>query len=210
MNIKPIKLLLIAALSLLFTREAAAQIKVLKPYKPASAENTREKATEEEVNAEARRAAALSKVQSGNNSRTNEAPPSATAKGRADSESEPTEESTTTMTLNGQQVQRNISRGLGQEGDRLFTPIAELYFVQFAVYCKDTPVNKAPPVEGLMLVWHEGTFCPEGEEGACYIVKGCESVEKAKTAAVRFREDGIDCWYNPALTGAQVEVIGIR
>jgi hypothetical protein len=71
-------------------------------------------------------------------------------------------------------------------------------------------VNKAPPVEGLMLVWHEGTFCPEGEEGACYIVKGFESVEKAKTAAVRFREDGIDCWYNPALTGAQVEVIGVR
>ncbi|MFM8487039.1 MAG: hypothetical protein ACKOCH_11940 [Bacteroidota bacterium] len=166
--------------------------------------------TTEEVNAEARRAAALSKVQSKSGSRTGEAPAAPTAKGKGGKDPVTQEENTTTMTLNGQNVQRNISRGLGQEGDRLFTPIAELFFVQFAVYCKDTPVDKAPPVEGLMLVWHEGTFCPEGEEGACYIVKGFESAEKAKAAALQFRENGIDCWYNPALTGAQVEVIGVR
>ena len=207
MNIKLTTISLITALSLLSSTKVGAQIKVLKPYNPAPTENSKAKNTEEEVNAEARRAAALSKVQSKSNSQV---PASATAKGRANNDQAASEENTTTMTLNGQNVQRNISRGLGQEGDRLFTPIAELFFVQFAVYCKDTPVDKAPPVEGLMLVWHEGTFCPEGEEGACYIVKGFESIEKAKAAALQFRENGIDCWYNPALTGAQVEVIGVR
>lgn len=209
MNIKLTAISLITAFSTLLLPEAGAQIKVLKPYNPAQTELTKEK-TAEEMNAEARRAAALSKVQAKTNSRNGEVPPSAAAKGKANSNPESDEENTTTMTLNGQNVQRNISRGLGQEGDRLFTPIAELFFVQFAVYCKDTPVDKAPPVEGLMLVWHEGTFCPEGEEGACYIVKGFESVEKAKSAALQFRENGIDCWYNPSLTGAQVEVIGVR
>lgn len=210
MNTKPTVISLITALSVLLLPEAGAQIKVLKPYQPAPAEIKKESKTDEEVNAEARRAAALSKVQSKSGSHTGEAPVSATAKGKGSKDPVTQEENTTTMTLNGQNVQRNISRGLGQEGDRLFTPIAELFFVQFAVYCKDTPVDKAPPVEGLMLVWHEGTFCPEGEEGACYIVKGFESAEKAKAAALQFRENGIDCWYNPALTGAQVEVIGVR
>lgn len=195
---------------MLLLPEAGAQIRVLKPYQPAPSGNTKEKTADEEANAEARRAAALSKMQSKSNSRTGDAPASATAKGKVGKDPVVQEENTTTLTLNGQNVQRNISRGLGQEGDRLFTPIAELFFVQFAVYCKDTPVDKAPPVEGLMLVWHEGTFCPEGEEGACYIVKGFESAEKAKDAALQFRENGIDCWYNPSLTGAQVEVIGVR
>lgn len=210
MNAKLTVISLVTAFSMLLLTETGAQIRVLKPYQPVPAENSPEKTADEEVNAEARRAAALSKMQSKSNSRTENVPAAAAVKGKTSNDPFAREENTTTMTLNGQNVQRNISRGLGQEGDRLFTPIAELFFVQFAVYCKDTPVDKAPPVEGLMLVWHEGTFCPEGEEGACYIVRGFESAEKAKAAAVQFREDGIDCWYNPSLTGAQVEVIGVR
>lgn len=116
----------------------------------------------------------------------------------------------TTFTVNGNSVQRSVRKGAGQVGDKLFTPIAELHYVQFAVYCKNTPVDKAPNIEGLMLLWHEGSKCPGGDEGACYIVKGYESEDEAKAAVLRFKAEHIDCWYNPALTGAAVEVIGVK
>jgi hypothetical protein len=61
-----------------------------------------------------------------------------------------------------------------------------------------------------MLLWHEGSRCPGGAEGACYIVKGYNTVEEAKAAVSRFKSSGVECWYNPALTGAAVEVIGVR
>lgn len=117
---------------------------------------------------------------------------------------------TTTMTVNGLEVNRNVRKGVGQVGAELFTPVAELHFVQFAVYCKDTPVDKAPAIDGLMLLWHSGSKCPGGEVGASYIVKGYNSPGEAKAAVLRYKADRIDCWYNPSLTGAEVEVIGIR
>jgi len=116
----------------------------------------------------------------------------------------------TTMTVNGLDVHRNVRKGVGQVGNDLFTPVAELHFVQFAVYCKDTPVDKAPSIDGLMLLWHSGSKCPGGQPGASYIVKGYNTPEDAKNAVLQFKANRIDCWYNPSLTGAEVEVIGVR
>lgn len=120
------------------------------------------------------------------------------------------DEPVTTFTVNGLNVQRNVKKGRGQVGNDLFTPVTELYYVQFAVYCKDTPVDKAPPIDGLYLLWHPGSTCPGGAQGASYIVKGYTSPEEAKEAVLAFKADKIDCWYNPALTGAEVEIIGVR
>lgn len=116
----------------------------------------------------------------------------------------------TTMTVNGQNIQRNVRKGKGQVGDDLFTPVGELFYVQFAVYCKNTPVDKAPPIEGLFLLWHPDSQCPGGESGASYIVKGYNTADEAKAAVLEYKAQRIDCWYNPALTGAEVEVIGVR
>lgn len=116
----------------------------------------------------------------------------------------------TTVTVNGLNVQRSVRKGRGQVGNELFTPVSELHFVQFAVYCQDTPVDKAPAIEGLYLLWHPGSTCPSGEKGASYIVKGYDSPEEAKAAVTAYKAANIDCWYNPALTGAEVEIIGVR
>lgn len=116
----------------------------------------------------------------------------------------------TTVTVNGSNVQRRVRKGSGQVGNDLFTPVSELYYVQFAVYCKDTPVDKAPPIDGLYLLWHAGSTCPGGAQGASYIVKGYNTPEEAKEAVEVFKARKLDCWYNPALTGAAVEIIGVR
>lgn len=116
----------------------------------------------------------------------------------------------TTVTVNGQHVQRSVRKGSGQVGNDLFTPVSDLHYVQFAVYCQDTPVDKAPAIEGLYLLWHPGSTCPGGEPGASYIVKGYNSPEEAKAAVAAYKAAKIDCWYNPALTGAEVEIIGVR
>ncbi len=164
-----------------------------------------------------RRAAALSRVQG---AAAKSAPSTTTAKGLRPAEystdgTAPATYSTvpppsTTMTVNGLEVQRNVRKGVGQVGSDLFTPVAELHFVQFAVYCKDTPVDKAPSIDGLMLLWHSGSKCPGGQPGASYIVKGYNTPEEAKNAVLQFKANRIDCWYNPSLTGAEVEVIGVR
>lgn len=122
----------------------------------------------------------------------------------------PVEEPMTTVTVNGLDVQRKVRKGSGQVGNELFTPVTELYYVQFAVYCKDTPVDKAPPIEGLYLLWHPGSTCPGGAQGASYIVKGYATPDEARAAVDAFKADKIQCWYNPALTGAEVEIIGVR
>ena len=160
-----------------------------------------------------RRDAAIAKVQG----RT----PMVSAKGlgpamySTDADLEPVTYSTTpipatTMTVNGENVQRDVRKGFGQVGDDLFTPVSELHYVQFAVYCKNTPVDKSPTIDGLYLIWHPGSICPGGEPGASYIVKGYTSPELAKSAVLDFKAQGIDCWYNPALTGAEVEIIGVH
>lgn len=126
------------------------------------------------------------------------------------SEEYPVDEPVTTVTVNGLEVRRQVRRGRGQVGSELFTPVTELYYVQFAVYCKDTPVDKAPPIEDLYLLWHSGSTCPGGVQGASYIVKGYGSPDEARAAVRIFKSKHIDCWYNPALTGAAVEIIGVR
>lgn len=197
-----------------FSTLAIAQVTTVKRYNPSGATTPQTYSQESSSDAAARRAKALSVVQG-------TTPKAATAKGLS-----PAQYSTddyapvqynstapnpaTTFTVNGSTVERKVRKGAGQVGNLLFTPIIELHYVQFAVYCKNTPVDKAPAIEGLMLLWHEGSKCPGGADGACYIVKGYNSAEEAKAAVLRFKADRVDCWYNPALTGAAVEVIGVR
>ena len=42
----------------------------------------------------------------------------------------------TTVKVHGHNAERNVRIGRGPEGNDLFTPVGELYYVQFAVYCK--------------------------------------------------------------------------
>lgn len=116
----------------------------------------------------------------------------------------------TTVKIHGHNAERNVRIGWGPEGSDLFTPVGELYYVQFAVYCQEVPVDKAPAIEGLYLLWHPGTKCPDGAQGASYIVKGFTTVEEAKSAVKDYKAARIDCWYNPMLSGAEVEIIGVR
>ena len=169
-----------------------------------------------ESDAEARRAAALAKVQgkqsgvSAKGVRPSEYSTSGGVSPAMYSTVEEVPEPATTVTVNGLKVQRNVRKGRGQVGDELFTPVSELHYVQFAVYCRDTPVDKAPGIDGLYLLWHPGSTCPNGEKGASYIVKGYTTPEEAKAAVTAYKANRIDCWYNPALTGAEVEIIGVR
>lgn len=211
----------------LLAGNAFAQAKLKRAYRPPAATAQQAPApvtyntdivTPEPVNAynpdaESRRAAALAKVQ-GKRAGA-EAKGVRPAQYSTDETAPVTYSATppdpaTTVTVNGQNVQRNVRKGHGQVGDGLFTPVSELHYVQFAVYCKDTPVDKAPPIDGLYLLWHPGSTCPGGEQGASYIVKGYDSPEEAKAAVVAYKAAHIDCWYNPALTGAEVEIIGVR
>lgn len=193
-----------------------AQVTAVRRYNPSGNTTPQTYSTETKesaADAATRRAKALSKVQgtpAKSLSSKGMAPAQYSTDGPAPVEYSAAPNPATTFTVNGVNVERKVKKGEGQVGDLLFTPIIELHYVQFAVYCKNTPVDKAPAIEGLMLLWHEGSRCPGGEEGACYIVKGYNTAEDAKEAVLRFKGNRIDCWYNPALTGAAVEVIGVR
>lgn len=160
---------------------------------------------------DSRRAAAVSKVQ-----RTT----TSTAKsGATDGDLRPMTYSTvseaapnpaTTVTVNGKEQLRDVRKGRGQVHFGVFTPVNELYFIQFGVFCNDTPVTHAPAVDGVYLVWHAESTCPGGTQGAAYIVKGLPTAEEAKAEAKLLMSQGIECWYNPVLTGAKVEIIGVR
>ncbi len=198
------------------------QVTVVKRYNPngeaSKPTNTSAAATETPEDKASRRAAALSRVQGASYSKLFTSKGAARPAEYSTDAQRPAEYSTpevkvnpsTTMTVNGLDVERSVRKGKGQVGNELFTPVGELFYVQFAVYCKDTPVDRAPPIEGLMLLWHAGSKCPGGEVGASYIVKGYNSADEAKDAVLRFKANRIDCWFNPALTGAEVEVIGVR
>ncbi len=192
----------------------SAQVTTVRRYNPTGSSATPQTYSNESASdAATRRAAALSKVQGApvkSFSSKGTAPAQYSTDGPVPVEYVSAPNPATTFTVNGASVERNVRKGQGQVGNLLFTPIAELHYVQFAVYCKNTPVDKAPPIEGLMLLWHEGSKCPGGEAGACYIVKGYETAEDAKAAVNQYKASRIDCWYNPALTGAAVEVIGVR
>ncbi len=193
-----------------------AQVKTVRRYTPPGSSmvpQTYSETSESTPDAAMRRTAALSKVQGTPSKKLTAkgiAPSQYSTDGVAPAEYSVSSTPSTTFTVNGTNMERNVRKGQGQVGDLVFTPISELHYVQFAVYCKDTPVDKAPAVEGLMLLWHEGSKCPGGAAGACYIVKGYNSVDEAKSAVNRYKSERIDCWYNPALTGAAVEVIGVR
>ncbi|MDO8971123.1 MAG: hypothetical protein Q7U74_10575 [Saprospiraceae bacterium] len=200
---------------------ASAQVTTVRRYNPsgntqAQAPQTYSTPTPEAVSdAASRRKAALSKVQGTAPTKSftakgGVAPAQYSTDGPIPVEYVAAPMPATTFTVNGANVERKVRKGQGQVGDLLFTPISELHYVQFAVYCKNTPVDKAPQIEGLMLLWHEGSKCPGGETGACYIVKGYNTADEAKAAVLQFKANRFDCWYNPALTGAAVEVIGVR
>lgn len=215
------------ALLLLFAFQGFGQTQVLTRHKPtttspapvtysAPTQVIKPPTVESSSDAESRRAAALAKVQG----RTT-LPANTSAKGLSpatystDEEPTPVTYSTapnpaTTVTVNGDRVARSVRKGSGQVGNDIFTPVSELHYVQFAVYCKNTPVDKAPSIDGLYLLWHPTSVCPGGEQGASYIVKGYTTPEEAKVAVKEYMAKGIECWYNPTLSGAEVEIIGVR
>lgn len=201
---------------LLFIVSAAAlgaqSATILAPQKvPASpTPATVEPASGLPANGDARRAAAVAKVQG---------KPQTKARGVDDMSpvtystigaAEAVEEPSTTVTVNGKERYRDVRKGRGQEHYGVFTPVDELHFVQFGVFCNDAPVTHAPDVEGVYLVWHAESTCPGGTRGAAYIVKGFPTAGEAKAEASALKARGIDCWYNPVLTGVKVEIIGVR
>lgn len=192
--------------------QVSGQVTVVRRYNPSGETAKTNTPVESAEDRASRRAAALSKVQGSSKSLTSKGvrPTEYSTDAQRPAEYATAPSPSTTMTVNGLDVQRNVRKGKGQVGDELFTPVGELFYVQFAVYCKDTPVDKAPPIDGLMLLWHGGSQCPGGELGASYIVKGYNTADEAKAAVLQFKSKRIDCWYNPALTGAEVEVIGVR
>lgn len=115
----------------------------------------------------------------------------------------------TTMTVNGAEKSRAVKRGVGVDWHESFVPINELHYVQFNVYCCNTPVTAAPPVAGCILGWHAESRCTSGEVGALYMVKGYASAEEARAAVAALRASGIDCWYNASLTGVALEILGV-
>lgn len=161
------------------------------------------------VNGDARRAAAVAKVQGKpqTTARGNDMSP-VTYSTMSAAEAEP--EDATTVTVNGKERYRDVRKGRGQEHFGVFTPVDELHFVQFGVFCNDAPVTHAPDVDGVYLVWHAESTCPGGTRGAAYIVKGFPTAEEAKAEVYALKARGIDCWYNPVLTGVKVEIIGVR
>lgn len=186
------------------------------PASPAPQASTSPSSAADDADAEARRKAALNKVK-GVGYTPEPAPKggpaspvtySTGATGAPSRAKAP--DPATSMTVHGERVARSLKPGVGQAGYEIFTPVNQLHYVQFAVYCKDTPVDKAPPIEGLYLLWHPDSTCPGGAKGASYIVKGYQSREEALAAVKTFRANKIECWYNSALTGAEVEVIGVR
>lgn len=205
------------------TLQLSAQVTTVRRYNPSGNDekpqtySTEKAFTQSDMDAAARRARALEKVQGktsqSNNTLTSKggvSPVQYSTDGPAPAQYSAPRNPSTTLTVNGADMHRNVRAGRGQVGNLLFTPISELHYVQFAVYCKDTPVDKAPAIEGLMLIWHAGSKCPGGEPGASYIVKGYDTADDAKAAVIQFKSKGFDAWYNPKLTGAAVEVIGVR
>lgn len=161
------------------------------------------------VNGDARRAAAVAKVQgkTQTTARGNDmSPVTYSTMSAAEAETE----DATTVTVNGKERYRDVRKGRGQEHFGVFTPVDELHFVQFGVFCNDAPVTHAPDVDGVYLVWHAESTCPGGTRGAAYIVKGFPTAEEAKAEVNVLKARGIDCWYNPVLTGVKVEIIGVR
>ncbi|MCK6693206.1 MAG: hypothetical protein L6Q97_14055 [Thermoanaerobaculia bacterium] len=193
---------------------SAQSATILAPQKaPASpAPATVEPASGLPANGDARRAAAVAKVQGKTPATARSAkgddmsPVTYSTMSAAEAGSEPA----TTVTVNGKEQYRDVRRGRGQEHFGVFTPVDELHFVQFGVFCNDAPVTHAPDVDGVYLVWHAESTCPGGTRGAAYIVKGFPTAEEAKAEASALKARGIDCWYNPVLTGVKVEIIGVR
>lgn len=162
---------------------------------------------------DARRAAAVAKVQRTTSTQTAKSVGPETGDLRPMTYSTITEvnpEPPTTVTVNGQERLRDVRVGRGQVHTGVFTPVNELHFIQFGVFCKDTPVTHAPAVDGVYLIWHAESTCPGGGQGASYIVKGVPTADEAKEEVKQLKSQGIECWYNPALTGAKVEIIGVR
>lgn len=188
---------------------------ILAPQKPPAntAPATVEPVPAATPNNNARRAAAVAKVQGKPATSTRQAkgddmsPVTYSTTGAADPQPE---EPATTVTVNGKERYRDVRKGKGQVHYGVFTPVNELYFVQFGVFCNDAPVTHAPDVEGVYLVWHAESACPGGTQGAAYIVKGFPTEAEAKAEVVDLKAKGIDCWYNPALSGVKVEIIGVR
>ncbi len=109
----------------------------------------------------------------------------------------------------GNNKERAVPPGKGQEYQRPFMDVGEIHFVQFAVY--PSTVNPfelgAPNLGQVWIIYHRETFV-KGQYGALYIVKPFATAADARAAAARYKKRKYDCWYNSELTGATFDLIG--
>lgn len=112
----------------------------------------------------------------------------------------------------GEDIRRVIDPGTGQEFSGGFIPIEDFHFVQFAVYTGDRNPAEMRPPQGIGQVWliaHYGTEIRNGKDhyGALYIVKPFTNAIIAEEAAIQYNKQGIECWYNPALTNSNFSIM---
>ena len=107
---------------------------------------------------------------------------------------------------------RIILPGQGQEFSEPFIPVDKFFFVQFGVYQDDNQSPhqiKAPGGIGqVWLIHHSGTkVSGQQEGGAFYIVQPFTSSQKAIDAVQTYKDEGIECWFNPGLTGVSFQLV---
>ena len=87
------------------------------------------------------------------------------------------------------------------------------HFVQFAVY--NGGVNKydikAPRgISDIWLIRHNQSYVRgSSHPGAVYMVKAFSKVDEARRFAQDCKRKGLDCWYNPKLSGVRFELLSI-
>lgn len=109
----------------------------------------------------------------------------------------------------GNEKERAVPNGKGQEFDQPFFSVGNIHFVQFGVYPSsiDPFTLGAPNLGQVWIIYHRESFV-KGQYGAFYIVKPFPNADEARKAAARYNKAKIDCWYNTELTGATFNLIG--
>ncbi len=118
------------------------------------------------------------------------------------------------MKFEDQYKERYIPPGKGQVFDRDLLPVYDFHFVQFGVYPREK-VNpytlRAPSQAGhcWVILHNETVIKGVGSPGAYYIVKPFLSEVRARQYVDILKRMGVECWYNPELTGVSFSLISM-
>lgn len=108
---------------------------------------------------------------------------------------------------------RVINPGTGQNFSRDFICSTCFHFVQFGVYQANTDkydIRAPQDVGEVWLIRHDKTMVKGNTQpGAYYIVKAFSSENEARLFANNCKKEGLDCWYNPNLTGTEFDLLSI-